>query len=293
MERGHMDFPIDLLRTFLAIVDTGSFTTAAQVVLRTQFAVSMQIKRLEETIGRPVFNRTGRSFTLTMEGESLIPYARRMLKLHEETVAALIRPEMVGAVRIGTPDDYAAQILPEILSRFAKSFPRVQVAVRCEPSSQLAPALEKGEIDLALLTGDCYLGKGQVEVVRRDPTLWVTSAHHLAHEEKPLPLAIFQAECVFREWAFQALDGVGIPYRIAYQSPSVAGILAAVSAGLAVTVLSGCIVPENARILTEQEGFPPLPETTIVLKRSPGTQSQVIDCMATYIKEGVRDQDGQ
>ncbi|MBN2426796.1 MAG: LysR family transcriptional regulator [Deltaproteobacteria bacterium] len=282
-----MDFPIDLLRTFLAIVDSGSFTTAGQQVHRTQSAVSMQIKRLEETIGRPVFNRIGRSFTLTMEGESLIPYARRMLKLHEETVAALIRPEMVGAVRIGTPDDYAAQILPEILSRFAQTHPHVQVAVYCQPSSELSPALEKGDIDLALLTGDCYLGKGEAEVVRRDPTLWVTSASHLAHEHEPLPLAIFQSQCVFRDWAFQALDAAGRPYRIAYQSASVAGILAAVSAGLAVTVLAGCIVPTTARVLTEKDGFPPLPETTIVLKRSPGAHSQVIDCMATYIREEV------
>jgi len=286
-----MDFPIDLLRTFLAIVDSGSFTTAAQMVHRTQSAVSMQIKRLEETIGRPVFNRAGRSFTLTMEGESLIPYARRILKLHEETVAALIRPEMFGAVRIGTPDDYAAQILPEILSRFAKTYPRVQVAVHCEPSSKLAPALEKGDIDLALLTGDCYLGRGEAEVVRRDPTLWISSASHLVHEEEPLPLAIFQADCVFRKWSLQALDAVGRTYRIAYQSPSVAGILAAVSAGLAVTVLAGCIVPATARVLTEKEGFPPLPETTIVLKRSPGRHSQVIECMASHIKEGMRNQE--
>jgi len=286
-----MDFPIDLLRTFLAIVDAGSFTVAAQQVHRTQSAVSMQIKRLEETVGRPLFYRTGRSFTLTPEGDSLIPYARRMLKLHEETVAALIRPEMAGTVRIGTPDDYAWRFLPEILSRFAKAYPRVQVAVYCEPSSHLAPALEKGKIDLALLTGDCYLSRG--EVVRRDPTCWITSANHLAHEEDPLPLAVFQADCVFCDWAFQALETMERKYRIAYQSPSIAGILAAVSAGLAVTVLTGCIVPPDGRVLTEKEGFPSLPETTIVLQHAPGSRSPAVECMASHILEGMRNPEGR
>lgn len=281
-----MEFPIDLLKTYLAVIDTGSFTSAAQVVHRTQSAVSMQIKRLEETVGQPLFNRVGRSFTLTTEGEVLVSYARRMLKLNEEAVAAMIQPEMVGAVRIGTPDDYALRFLPNILSRFSRAYPRVQVAVRCEPSSQLAPALEKGEIDLALLTGDAYQDQG--DVVRRDPTVWISSANHLAHEEDPLPLAIFQAECIFRKWTFQALDQVQRPYRVAYQSPSIAGVLAAVSAGLAVTVLSASIVPPDARILSVEEGFPQLPETSILLHRSPGSHSQVVEGMAKFIREGIK-----
>ena len=281
-----MEFPIVLLKTFLAIIDSGSFTRAAKVVHRTQSAVSMQVKRLEETIGKPLFNRIGRSFTLTSEGETLVPYARRMLKLHEEAVAAMIQPEMTGAVRIGTPDDYALRFLPNILSQFAKAYPRVQVAVRCETSAQLAPALEKGEIDLALLTGETYQEHGVV--VRQDQTVWVTSANHLAHEEDPLPLAIFQAECLFRKWAFQALDKERRHYRVAYQSPSIAGILAAVTAGLAVTVLSASIVPPDARILSAKEGFPQLPETTIFLQHSPGNHSQVVESMAQFIQEGLQ-----
>lgn len=281
-----MEFPIDLLKTFLAIIDTNGFTSASQVVHRTQSAISMQIKRLEETVGQPVFERNGRSFSLTAAGETLVPYARRMLKLHEEAVAAMIQPDMVGTVRIGTPDDYALRFLPNILSQFAKAYPRVQVSVRCEPSSHLAPALEKGEIDLTLLTGECYQNQGQI--VRQDPTVWVTSGRHLVHEENPLPLATFQAECVFRSWMFQSLDRLDRPYRVAYQSPSTPGILAAVSAGLAVTVLSASVVPSGERILTEEDGFPPLQETTIVLQRAPGRRSQVVDCLAQHIREGFQ-----
>ncbi len=280
-----MELQIDLLKTFLAIIDTGGFTNASQVVHRTQPAISMQVKRLEETIGRPLFERSGRSFSLTAEGEALVPYARRMLKLHEETVAAMIKPDMVGAVRIGILDDYALRFLPEILSRFAKAYPRVQVTVRCECSSLLVPALEKGELDLALVT--CSPNEDG-DIIRRDPIVWVTSANHLIHEEDPLPLAVFHAECISRKWSIEALNSINRNYRVAYQSPSVAGILATVSAGLAVSILFGSVVPQEFRILGAAEGFPELPVAKIVLKRSPGKYSKAVECMAQHIREGMR-----
>lgn len=281
-----MEFPIDLLKTFLAIIDTGGFTNAGQVVHRTQSAISMQIKRLEETVGQPLFERSGRSFTLTAEGELLAPYARRMLKLHEEAVSAMIQPEMVGQLRIGTPDDYALQFLPGILAQFARAYPRVQVTVRCEPSSHLAPALANGEMDLTLLTGDVYRDMG--DVVRNEPLVWAASAHHLVHEETPLPLAMFQSDCVFRKYAFQSLDSIGRAYRVAYQSASTAGILAAVSAGLAVTVIASSVIPPEIRTLGPEEGLPPLPVTPIVLATASGKKSTVATTMAKFIREGFQ-----
>jgi len=284
--RAPMDIPIDLLKTFLAIIDLGSFTAASRAVHRTQSATSMQIKRLEELVDQPLFERSGRRAELTAAGETLVPYARRLLKLHEETVAAMLQPEMVGVVRIGTPDDYAQRFLPSILARFAQAYPRVQVAVRCEPSSRLSVALDQGDLDLALVT--CGPGAARGKIIRRDPTVWVTSTNHLAHEEEPLPLAVFQVDCIFREWALKALDDQGKNYRIAYQSPSVAGILAAVSAGLAVTILATSIVPPDARVLGPAEGFPPLPETTIALQQATGSTSPVIASMARHIREGLQ-----
>lgn len=281
-----MELSIDLLKTFVAIIDSGGFTSAADVVHRTQSAISMQVKRLEETIGQPLFERTGRSFNLTAQGEALVPYARRMLKLHEETVTAMVRPEMVGEVRLGTPDDYALRYLPAILAQFATAYPKVQVTVRCEPSTMLAPALDRGELDLTLLTGDLY--RDRSELVRRDPTHWITSGRHTVHEEDPLPLAVFQCDCVFRDWAFESLNGIGRSYRIAYQSASTAGILAAVSAGLAVTVLAASVVPDDLKVLGEADGFPELPETPIIMRRSAEARSSVVDAMANFICEGFR-----
>jgi len=281
-----MELTLDLLKTFLAIIDAGSFTRAAEVIHRTQSAISMQVKRLEESIGQPLFERSGRSFALTPRGEALVPYARRMLKLYEETVTAMVEPEMIGTVRLGIPDDYVLRFLPKILEQFAKTYPRVQVTVRCEPSVALTPFLERGEVDMVLLSGDKY--RERAEVIRRDPTYWITSARHLVHEEEILPLALFQCDCIFRDWAFTSLEEQGRPYRVAFQSASTAGILAAVSAGLAVTVLTSSIVPEGMKVLGEKDGFPPLPETSIWLRLATDRRSPVIAAMARFIREGFK-----
>jgi len=280
-----MELQIGLLKTFLAIIDTGGFTSASQRVHRTQSAISMQVKRLEDTIGQPLFERTGRSFRITAEGEVLVPYARRLLKLHEETVAAMIKPNVAGAVKIGIIDDYALRFLPNILSRFAAAYPQVQVTVRCEPTSLLVPALENGELDLVLVNGN----PGEDgEIIRHDQAVWVTSGNHLTHEEDPLPLAVFHAECIFRKWALEALDAINRRYRVAYQSPSVAGIIATVSAGLAVAILFDSVAPQEFRRLRSDDGFPDLPTATIFLKRAPGHSTAAVECMAQHIQEGMR-----
>jgi DNA-binding transcriptional LysR family regulator len=147
-----MQLPNDLLRTFMSVVDTQSFTRAGQAVNLTQSAVSQQLKRLEQELGQELFARNGREVALTPAGEALLPYARRMLLLHDEAVSALSRPEMVGLVRLGSPDDYAARFLPSILARFAQAFPRVQVYVRCEPSSRLHHLLAESALDLIVVT---------------------------------------------------------------------------------------------------------------------------------------------
>jgi DNA-binding transcriptional LysR family regulator len=281
-----VNLDIDLLRTFVAIADSGSFTRAADTVHRTQSAVSMQVKRLEEVVGKPVFHRDGRRVRLTAGGEALLGYARRILRLHEEAAATLSQPELVGTVRVGTPDDYVMRFLPSILARFAQAYPRVQVAVHCAPSHQLSARLANGELDLTLVTRNP--GEEMGEILRREPTVWGTSERHLAHEEEPLPLALFQEGCFVREAALRALDDAGRNYRVAYSSPSITGIHAAVSAGLAVTALARSILPPGVRALAVEEGFPPLPVGTIALLRAPGARSKAIDCLAAHFAEGLR-----
>ncbi len=274
----------DLLRTFIAIADSGGFTRAAQVVHRSQSAVSMQMKKLEITVGNQLFEKVGRGLVLTAEGETLLNYARRILKLHEEALSTLRQPDMTGSVRIGIPDDYVSAFIPRILTQFARSYPLIQVEVICETSEQLKVSIQTDKIDLAIITA--LPGEMAGQVLLRDTTAWATSRHHCAHKQSPLPLVLFQQGCIFRAWAIEALNSMGSTYRVAYSSPSITGIQSIVSAGLGITVLAKSILSSDMRELTQSEGFPPLPEAVITLLRSPNNSSKIIDCMSDYIVDG-------
>jgi DNA-binding transcriptional LysR family regulator len=277
-----INLPTELLRTFIAIADTGNFSQAAELVHRTQSAVSMQIKRLEELVGKSLFKRDSRNSSLTADGLTLLNYARRILKLNEEAVSLLTRPELSGWVSIGLPDDYATRFLPEILAGFSRSHPRVQVQVCCEPSSQLKQRMQRRELDLAMTTSATSEEENSL-LLRREPMVWTTSEQHLQHEESPLPLALFPDDCYCRNWALRALDEADIDYRIAYTSPSIMGLQAAVIAGLAVTAISQSIVPPGMRILTAEDGLPNLPSACFLLHRNPKSGNCVVDSLAEHI----------
>ncbi len=272
---------LDQLRTFIAIIETGSFTRAADVVFKTQSAVSMQMRRLEERIGKPIFERDGRASKLTEEGERLLGFARRMMRLNDETVAAFDDTELTGAVRLGTPDDYADRFLPEVLARFARSNPRVEVSVVCDQSSELIRQARAGEIDLGIVT---HCGESNVEVIRQEPLLWVTSAQHSVIEEEVLPLALSKPPCMWRSAAIEALTDAGRKYRVLYQSANATATAAAVLAGLALSVLAESALRPGMRVLGEADGFPHLPACQIGLVRSWNRPaSAIVDALAEHI----------
>lgn len=278
-----MPAPLDLdqLRTFVAIAETGSFTRAAEAVHKTQSAVSMQMRRLEERIGKPIFVRDGRMSKLTEDGERLLGYARRMVRLSDETISAFDDTELSGSVRFGTPDDYADRFLPEILARFARSNPRVEVSVTCEPSMALMDMARRGDVDLAIVT-DC--GEMETEIVRQEPLLWVASPSHQVEEEEILPLALAKPPCLWRTAALEALSGMGRKYRVLYSSGNSTAVSAAVQAGLAVTVLAESALRPGMRILNEADGFPRLPSCRIGLIRSWNRPtSAAVDKLAEHI----------
>lgn len=199
-------FDSELLRTFVSIAETGSFTRAADLVGRTQSAVSMQVKRLEDVAGATLFVRNARGVALTPLGESLLTDARRIIRLLDQAAEALHPNALEGAVSVGIPEEYGTTILPQILARFAETHARVEVTVTCEPSLALQAALERGDLDLAVTVVDD--GRTQGEILLHDPTVWVTSSRHLAHEQDPLPVAMFARGCWWRDWA---LEGPGRP----------------------------------------------------------------------------------
>jgi DNA-binding transcriptional LysR family regulator len=272
---------LDQLKTFVAIAESGSFTRAAEVVHKTQSAVSMQMRRLEERIGKPIFSRDGRQSKLTEDGERLLGYARRIVRLSHETIAAFDETELSGSIRFGTPDDYADRFLPEILARFARSNPRVEVSVVCEPSLTLMDIARAGEIDLAIVTA---CGEMATEVVREEPLLWVTSSAHRIEEEEVVPLAMSKPPCVWRSAGLDALAMVGRKYRVLYTSGNSTAISAAVLAGLAVTVLAESALRPGMRVLSEADGFPRLPACEIGIIRSwNAPSSPIVDKLAEHI----------
>lgn len=276
----------DLLRSFVAIAETGSFTAAAARVHRTQSAVSMQIKRLEDQLGRALFARDGRAVGLTRDGETLLVHARQILRLHLEALAAFDPDALSGEVTIGAPDDYASTFLPRILGCFAESHARVHVNVVCQPSTVLLRRLAERTVDLALVTEGS--GERGGTLVHREPLVWVTSARHCVHEQEPLPLAIFEPGCAFRRVATESLAATGRAVRIAYTSVSIAGIHAALEAGLAVGVMLRSNVRPGLRMLDERDGFPPLPEAGITLQRAPGVAQPLLDRLEQAILDHFR-----
>lgn len=279
-----LDF--DNLKSLVAIAETGSFTAAGERVHRTQSAVSMQIRKLETQLGRQLFSRQGREARLTADGELLLAHARRILKAHQEAVAAFDAAALAGEVRIAAPDDYASSFMPGILVRFAESHPRVRVDLRSLPSHEASRLVERGEIDLALVTQGH--GERGGTVVHREPLVWVAARGHCLAEGDPLPLAIFHEHCVFRRHAITALDAAGRPWRIAYTSQSIAGVYAAVETGLAI----GTLLPSNLRpglvVLGESDGLPPLPDIAILLIRRSDAFSPLVDALWAHVLAAVR-----
>lgn len=258
----------DVLRTFVAIAETGSFTRAAQQVFRTPAALSMQIKRLEEILGQVLFIRDSRQVRLTPEGEILLSFGRRLLKLNEEAVAQFLTPSLEGKVRFGTPDDVGTRILPRVLAQFARSHPAVQVDVMVGPSTGLIGRLDKGELDLVLVTaGNLDQEPGRGEVVRTEPLVWAAREGGIAPTRSPLPVALANHGCAWRARALAALDRANLPYRIAYTSENCAGQEAAMLADLAVAPFPRSLVQPPLRIVDPDVGLPPLGDSQVLLVR--------------------------
>ena len=275
-----------LLQAFAAVVDSGSFTRAAQYLCRTQSAVSMQLRKLEDLTGHQLLHRDSRNIKLTEEGEVLLGYARRMIRLNEEALVAMDQPHAQGHVRLGMPDDYAHQFLPGVLAHFAHAYPRVQLEVIGALSGDLLDRVEAGELDVALITRQPKRRRGQV--LRTEHLVWTGSRQHLAYEVSPLPLALFPEGCVFREHALAALDAAQIPWRIAYSSQSFAGGKLAVSGGLALTVVAQSMVPPEWRTLGAEQHLPRLPEIEIALHRAPGILSPVVALLEAQLVAAVQ-----
>lgn len=278
----------DNLKTFVAIAESGSFTRAARQIFRTPSAVSMQVKRLEDTLGQTLFVREARRVRLTPEGESLLGYSRRLLKLNEEAVTHFLSPALAGTVRFGTTDDVGTRILPGVLCQFARSHSAVEVNVVAGSSIEMLRRLDRGELDLALVTAD---NEGQEAVggtvVHTEPLVWAGREGGVAPQRSPLPLALANHGCAWRRLALNALDDAGIRYRVAYTSENCSGQEAAMLADLAVAPFPASLVRPPLRRLGAEAGLPAIGDYRILLLRGAGGGG-ASEALARHITDGFQ-----
>lgn len=256
---------LDLLRTLVAIAETGSFSAAAAVVFRTPSAVSMQVKKMEEILGRPVFIRDSRSVALTADGAFLLEHARRMLAMNRDAVARFVQPEVEGIVRLGAPDDVAERFLVDMLRRFAESHPNVTVNVIVDETVRMLSKLKEGALDMAIITCDAGADDTAAEILHREQLVWASCKGGVAAEQVPLPVSVWDEACTWRKVAISSLEAEGREWRLAFQSAHLSGQRAAILADLAVapipeSSLTGDVIEVPARF-----NLPKLPQYALGL----------------------------
>jgi DNA-binding transcriptional LysR family regulator len=286
---------MDVLRTFATAFELGSFARAADRLGRSQSAVSTQLRKLEDQIGQPLVQKSGRGLVLTAAGESLFSYAKRILELNDEAVQTVRGAEIEGWVRLGLPQDFAETWLPAILGRFARTHPKVRVEVRVERNVYLLEKIMKGELDLVLAWGTGVDAPHAVKVADLQQT-WIgrpdwPGVHNLGAE--PLPLVAFEQPCIFRSAGIAALDAAGIPWRLVFISASLAGLWAAAEAGLGITLRTAVGMPKGLAALDPAvSGLPLLPPISLALHRADDEPNVAVSSLADILLETIHDQLG-
>ncbi|WP_415868281.1 LysR substrate-binding domain-containing protein [Burkholderia ubonensis] len=310
------NFDIAALRSLVAGMDLGSFAKAADRVARSSSAVSAQIRKLEEQAGTPLFVKSGRGLALTDAGDAMLRYARRMIELNDEAAAAVRGVSLDGWVRIGLQEDFGEAILPGVLGRFARAHPKVRIEARVAHNAELLERLDANQLDLALVWGDpasaAFVARTGIdsEEIARVPMRWIGAAGvgaagsgaagsatagdgdagepSVRMRDEPLPLVVFDRPCRFFGAATDALDRAGVPWRVAFTTPSLAGLWAAAAAGLGLTVRSHYGLPASVRLIDAAPlGLPELPSVPLMLLRRASSATPTVDRLARIMTQAV------
>lgn len=279
----------ELLRAFVTVAECEGFSAAGKVLHRTQSAVSLQIKRLENQMGKALFERNSRSVMLTGSGERLLPYARHMLKLEDEARAAVGELTRGELIRFGTSEEQAATYLPQLLTRYAERYPSARLEVHCNISASLVETFQEGLLDVVLSIRHAPTQSGHL--LGWEPMVWVVAEERRPDEWETLPLALNPEGCIFRAHALSALGREARRWQLRYVSPSPTGINLPVQAGLAIAVKTPRSVPEGCRIVGDEEGLPPLGQVEIELHRRPGHTSEALEAFCQELEAIVTEND--
>ena len=275
---------LDTLRTLITAQDAGGFAQAAERLGRTSSAISLQMKRLQEELGTPLFRKHGRGLKLTEAGHTALGYARRMLALNDDLLETMQGVTLAGTIRIGAPQDFAA-LLPETLRQFATLYPRTQIELRIEGNGALIEALDKSQLDVALTIG--FADRRDALLLGELPVLWIASRAFRA-ADAPLPLAVLGPQCAFRRAAVQMLEGAGIAHRIAATSPSLDGLWAALQGGLGITARTAMQLPAHLVANRSLHRLPALPALPVALHRDPNAASPALDTFYSLLAAATR-----
>ncbi|MDR5735863.1 LysR substrate-binding domain-containing protein [Caballeronia sp. LZ025] len=283
-------FDLAVLRSFVAGMQLGSFAKAADQVGRSTSAISAQLRKLEEQAGIELFRKSGRGLALTDAGEVMLGYARRLVELNDEAAVAVRGVDLEGWIRLGLQEDFGEAVLPDVLGRFARAHPKVRIEARVARNTELLERIDTGQLDLALVWG--LAGAKEFEPIAAPRMRWIGSSTVPFQRDanEPLPLIAFDRPCVFHSAATAALDRAGIKWRVAFTSPSLAGLWAAAAAGLGVTVRTRYGLPSTVRALDESEcGLPSLPSIPLALHRASAGGSAPVERLASLVVESVRE----
>jgi len=262
--RSFTNFQTDLLRTFVSVIDLGAFTKAGEALGRTQPAISLQVRRLEELVGAPIIRQVGRTLLLTSEGEMLLSYAREILRLNDEAASYFNRARIAGVIRVGLPNDYAVAFLQGVITEYTRRHPEISLELHCGWSAEILDRLRADELDMAIAMVNNeraqYLSRSWIE-----RPIWAAAADATFDPAAGIPLAAHPEGCAYRARMIQALDAAQMRWRVAYTGPGVTGLQNAVINGLGVSALTRYTMLPGMRALDERDGFPPLAEIRVGL----------------------------
>jgi DNA-binding transcriptional LysR family regulator len=281
------DLDIDMLRCFVEVADTGSFTKAGQNIGLTQSGVSVKIRRLEDRLGVPVFNRSSKSLSLTLEGETLLDYAGRVLGVHDEAVIRLTSPAASGRLRVGMVDYFLPELLPNILGRFRKQYPTIRLEIHTDMGMNLIPMFERGELDLLVAGLDEY--QGDARVLFREPLIWIMGQGMEITESDMINLALLPAPCSFRKLAIESLDVAGRRWDLSLTGTSIPGLQAAVQAGIGMSVLPRSALRKGLRRAPAHLEMPELPMFSLALITDEGRDDEARDVFIGYLEAELED----
>lgn len=279
-----MNLDLDLLRTFVAVADLNTFAAAAAAVCRTQSAVSQQMQRLEQLVGKELFARHGRNKLLTEHGIQLLGYARKILRFNDEACMSLMYSNLQGVLTLGASDESADTILPFLLNRISSVYPKLALDVSVKRNAFMIEMLNENKVDLVVTTH--RPGQFNCLTLRTSPTHWYCAAEYVLQKGEPIPLVLLDDPSPFRDMVLAALNEANIPWRLAYVASTLPAVRAAVKAGLGVTARPVEMMSPDLRVLGKSDGLPALPDTEYLLCHNTSSNNElakvVFEAMENY-----------